>query len=124
MHRVLLCYKNPARCTKLSVAAAAIVQLDQTEFRTSYAERERVSVTGSPLPQRLQGGFLADCSAIRPRLAAISRPNSFSVFFPKALGGRLSSYSLRQVSTIFRACVNGKKNILGLGPIDGENSDP
>ena len=38
-------------------AAPAIVQLDQTEFRTSYAERERISVTGSPLPKRSSAAF-------------------------------------------------------------------
>jgi hypothetical protein len=71
---------------KTLCAAPAIVQLDQTEFRTSYAERERISVTGSPLPKRLQGGFLADCNPIRPRPPAISSANSFGVFLTKGLG--------------------------------------
>jgi hypothetical protein len=42
---------------KTVCAAPAIVQLDQTEFRTSYAERERISVTGSPLPKRSRAAF-------------------------------------------------------------------
>jgi hypothetical protein len=50
VHRSLLCYYKVLRQNESATATLATVWLEQTEFCTSFAEWERITVTGPALP--------------------------------------------------------------------------